>query len=165
MAPELRNGEKPSVGSDIYALGCICYEMLAGTRLREPGVPGQPSSTYKPARVHPRWSGILARCLDPDPARRYRSVEEIEQALAPRSRRLILAVAAGVGLASVVGVGAWNVATAPKKTLMLAVAPFEGAPDAKLARDVIAQLGRIRGNAQTLLSPGKPKERHTCCTV
>jgi hypothetical protein len=80
--------------------------MLAGTRLREPGVPGQQSSTYKPARVHPRWSGILACCLDPDPARRYRSVEEIEQALAPRSRRLMLAVAAGVGLASVVGVGA-----------------------------------------------------------
>ena len=35
------------------------------------------------------------------------------------------------------------------------MAPFEGAPDAKLARDVIAQLGRIKGNAQTLLSPGK----------
>jgi serine/threonine protein kinase/tetratricopeptide (TPR) repeat protein len=154
MAPELRNGEKPSAASDTYALGCICYEMLSGTRLREPGVPGQQSSAYKPPRVHPRWNGILARCLDPDPTLRYPSVEEIEQALAPRSRRLMLAVAAGVGLAAMVGVGTYlKMATQPE-TVRLAVLPFEtddaGRPFRDRLMNEAAQRLRAVKNNRTL---------------
>jgi tetratricopeptide (TPR) repeat protein/TolB-like protein len=125
MAPELRNGEKPSVASDIYALGCICYEMLSGSRLREPGAPGEEARARKLPRVHPKWDRILARCLDPDPARRYRTVEEIEAALAPRSWRLMLAVAAGVVLAAAVGEGTYLKMATPPETVRLAVLPFE----------------------------------------
>jgi serine/threonine protein kinase len=81
MAPELWKGEKASVASDIYALGVICYEMLSGTRLREPGAPGQERRARKPPHVRSKWNGILVRCLDPNPSRRYRSVEEIEREL------------------------------------------------------------------------------------
>jgi eukaryotic-like serine/threonine-protein kinase len=158
MAPELWRGEKPSVASDIYALGCICYEMLSGTRLREPGAPGQELPARKPPRVHPKWDGILARCLDPDPARRYGSVEELKKALDPHVIPGWMWVAAGVVLAAAVGVGVWDIATAPKETVRLAVAPLEGAADATLVQDMSGQVNRIKGNAQTrfkLLPPGK----------
>ena len=144
MAPELCNGDKPSVASDIYALGVVCHEMLTGTRV-----------LGKPLRVHPKWNRILERCLDEDPARRYRSVEEIEKALAPRHvTPWVLAAAAAV----VSGVVAFFIPPAPKETVRLAVAPMEGAADVRLARDVARQLERIRGNTQTrfrLLPPGK----------
>jgi serine/threonine-protein kinase len=125
MAPELRNGEKPSAASDIYALGCICYEMLSGIRLRDPGAPGPDSPARKQPRVHPRWNAILGRCLDPDPARRYRSVKEIEKALTPISRPLMLAVAAGVVLAAVTGGVTYFKTITPPETVRLAVLPFE----------------------------------------
>jgi serine/threonine protein kinase/tetratricopeptide (TPR) repeat protein len=128
MAPELRNGEKPSVASDIYALGCICYEMLSGTRLREPGAPGQESGKRKIHRVHPKWDGLLARFLDPDPARRFRSVEEIETDLLPPSRGLMLAAAAGVVLAVITGGVTYLRTATPPETVRLAVLPFETDP-------------------------------------
>jgi len=158
MAPELWEGKNASVASDIYAFGCVCYEMLSGTRLPASSAPGQEPRVRKPLRVHTKWDGILARCLDPDPARRYPNVEEFGKALAPRSRRLMLAAAAGVVLAAVTGVVVYDMATTPKETVSLAMAPLEGAADAGLARDVAGQLTRIKGNAQTrfrLLSPGK----------
>jgi serine/threonine protein kinase/tetratricopeptide (TPR) repeat protein len=153
MAPELWQGEKASVASDIYALGCVCYEMLSGMRLHEPGAPGQERRGRKPPRVHRKWDGLLARCLDPDPARRYQSVAEIEKELAPPDRRWML-VAAGLVLAAAVGVGVWNLATAPKETVRLAVAPFESesatAPvAADLLRDTTRQVARIKSNSRT----------------
>jgi tetratricopeptide (TPR) repeat protein len=143
MAPELRNGERPSVASDIYALGCICYEMLVGTRVRG-----------EPLRVHPKWNGILSRCLAQDPDRRYRSVEEIKEALAPKKIPRWALVAAGVALAAISGVMAWNVATAPKETVKLAITPLEAdGPMASIAaglsKTAAAQVARIKSNSRT----------------
>ncbi|MBV8729990.1 MAG: serine/threonine protein kinase, partial [Acidobacteriia bacterium] len=64
MAPELWKGQQASVASDIYALGVIVYEMLAGTRLPGQGLPWEQRLTRKPPSVHPKWNAILACCLD-----------------------------------------------------------------------------------------------------
>jgi tetratricopeptide (TPR) repeat protein/TolB-like protein len=124
MAPELWEGEKASVASDIYAMGVICYEMLSGTRVHEPGAPGQKRRVRKSPRVHPKWDAILARCLDPDPARRYRSVEEIGEALAPKSHLWMLAAAGVVLAAAITGVVTYQRMTTPPETVRLAVLPF-----------------------------------------
>jgi tetratricopeptide (TPR) repeat protein/TolB-like protein len=125
MAPELWTGEKPSVASDIYALGCICYEMLSGTRLHR-----------EPLRVHPKWNGILARCMAPkwngilarclaqDPSLRYQSVKEVEEGLTPSIRPWMVA-AAGVALAAIASAGTYRIIAGPAETLRLAVLPFE----------------------------------------
>ncbi|HEY7388513.1 MAG TPA: tetratricopeptide repeat protein [Bryobacteraceae bacterium] len=153
MAPELWNGQKASAASDIYALGVIFYEMLSGSL---------PPERTKPPSVHSRWDGIIQCCLDPDPLRRYASVEEIEEALAPRSIKWLIAAAAGVVLACAAGIGAWEVATAPKEAVRLAVAPIEGAADANLARNLTlnlsGELSHLKGNEHTkftLLPAGK----------
>ena len=78
MAPELFHGEKPSVRSDIYALGIVLFELMTGVR-------------HLHAKIRPR---ALARCIHPDPAMRFQDVESVWRALDPsRSRRAFLAAA------------------------------------------------------------------------
>ena len=122
MAPELWKGEKATVASDVYGLGVILYELASG---RRPFAPDGAESaaweerlTRQPPAAHPKWDRILARCLDPDPARRFRDATELAQALEPpRSRRWVLAPAAAVILTVLFGVWAHEYATG-SQTLM-----------------------------------------------
>jgi eukaryotic-like serine/threonine-protein kinase len=157
MAPELWRGEKPSLASDIYALGVICHEMLTGRRVRA-----------EPLRVHPKWNGILARCLAPrwngilarclaqDPALRYQSVKEIEHALAPSIHPWMLA-AAGVVLAAAVGEVTYLRTVTPPETARLAVLPFEtDAPNRALSdgllNETAVRLRHVKGNRRIRLT-------------
>jgi Flp pilus assembly protein TadD len=111
----------------------------------------------KPPAVHPKWDGILARCLDPDPLRRFRDADEVAKALAPRSRRWLWAAGVAAMLAIVTGVVTYERATAPKESVRLAMQRFDSDRDTSaiadgLFRDTAAQLKRLRGNARTSLS-------------
>ena len=72
MAPELWKGEAPSAASDVYALGVILYELAAGRRPYAPEIPWQDRLNHKPLAVRLGWESIVQRCLETDPARRYR---------------------------------------------------------------------------------------------
>jgi Tol biopolymer transport system component/predicted Ser/Thr protein kinase len=88
MAPELLQGEPPSILSDLWSLGVVLYEMAAGTLpftgrtvfdetaaiLRAP-LP--PLPTHVPAGVRM----IIARCLTKDPGQRYLTARELRAAL------------------------------------------------------------------------------------
>jgi len=78
--------------------------------------------------LHPKWDRIVARCLYPDPARRFRDAAELAAALTPnRSRRWFLAAAAAaVVLAIVSSIVTYERATGPQEVVRLAVLPFEG---------------------------------------
>jgi tetratricopeptide (TPR) repeat protein/TolB-like protein len=162
MAPELWQGAKPSVASDIYALGVILCELISGQKPRELG---PAASTLlldeRPARMpvtaHRKWNRVLARCLDPDPARRFASAAEVARALGPpRTRRWFLIAAAAAVLAIASGVVTYQRATAPKENVRLAVLPFESGAAAnplpeKLLRDVADHVSRLRGDPHTHL--------------
>ena len=88
MAPEQWHGEDVTVATDVYALGCILYEMVAGQRavaghshtaLRQAHCRGnvRPLPTGLPAEV----ATIVARCLSLEPEARYGSWEQVESAL------------------------------------------------------------------------------------
>jgi Flp pilus assembly protein TadD len=72
MAPEQLAGKPADVRSDIYAAGCVLYEMLMGRRIVEDRRPVQPAALEK----------VLQKCLERDPAARYQSAGELKQALA-----------------------------------------------------------------------------------
>jgi serine/threonine protein kinase/tetratricopeptide (TPR) repeat protein len=131
MAPELWKGGKVTVASDIYALGVILYELASGqTPFRSTvTVSWEERLSPRPPAVNPKWDRVLARCLAADPARRFQSAQEVGQALAPQSRRWMLAAAAAIVLAAVSGVVTYQRAKTPLETVRLAVLPFEANAD------------------------------------
>lgn len=74
-APELLAGESPSMRSDIYALGILFYQLLAGD-LKRPLSPG-----WERDIDDELLAGDIARATDGDPQRRFASVAEFSRNL------------------------------------------------------------------------------------
>jgi len=90
MAPEQFEGKPVSAATDIYALGVVLYEMLTGVRPYDAATPmgaairraqPPPPVSSLQRRLPHRWDRIIHRCLEYDPARRYRSASDVEHAL------------------------------------------------------------------------------------
>ncbi len=92
MAPELLSGEKPSVQSDLYAVGILLYELLTGRMPfdgTEEGTLITRILTTKPVPVRSLVAGvpvrigeILDRLLQKKPERRFQTALELRLALA-----------------------------------------------------------------------------------
>jgi serine/threonine-protein kinase len=96
MAPEQARGQPVDRRADIWAFGCVVYEMLTG-RQAFPGatltdvlaaiVMREPDWERLPSDLPPRFGSLLRRCLRKDPRERLRDIgdarleiEEIQQA-------------------------------------------------------------------------------------
>ncbi len=94
MAPEQASGREVDGRADLYACGCILYELLCGK------VPFQGDSVVHTLTLHiteplpplrsvapwidlsPALEAVVARALEKEPARRYASMREFGEALA-----------------------------------------------------------------------------------
>jgi len=88
MAPEQLRSEEIGPATDIFAVGCMLYEMVSGSRpfcgdtsiaviaavLKDPPAP-------LPDNVPPDLVRIIMRCLEKDPADRFASAKELRDAL------------------------------------------------------------------------------------
>ena len=141
MAPELWKGGKPSVASDIYALGVLLSQLGAGLQSR-----------------------VVARCRHQDPDRRFQNADDVAHALMPlRSRKWFLATAAAVVVASVTGLVTYQRATAPKEVVRLAMLPLSYSADlGPLAEDLLRQasanLAQLQGGKRARYSALSPSE-------
>jgi serine/threonine-protein kinase Stk1 len=82
-APELLEGEDPSIAGDIYAMACILYELASGhhpysrlTALQAREM-GQDKSLIRPARLPSRCWKVLRRSLAFEPEQRCRTAEQL----------------------------------------------------------------------------------------
>ncbi|MBK5295112.1 MAG: protein kinase [Acidobacteriia bacterium] len=87
MAPEQLQGKAADARSDIFAFGCVLYEMLAGRRAfsGETAVDILTAIVHKepaPLQTQPAISRIVSRCLRKAPAERYQNTTDVSAALA-----------------------------------------------------------------------------------
>lgn len=157
MAPELLEGESPAPASDVFALGCVLYEMITG---RQAFASTSPLATItKILNSEPEPIGdsmrdvpldiiaIIERSLSKLPANRFASARDLALTLktlvttTERSRRIVVpparkrmgAIAVVALLAIAIAAGVWltrdrDAAPAPvPDTISVAVLPFENA--------------------------------------
>ena len=132
MSPEQVRGQPTDHRSDIFSIGLVLHEMLSGSRpFTGPSAIDVMSAILKeeprelPESVPPALAGIVSRCLEKAPDRRFQSARDLAFALEvlttsvtrsrmatavarPRSRRWIGAAAAAIAVAAA---GVWAGAT------------------------------------------------------
>jgi serine/threonine-protein kinase len=98
MSPEQARGKPVDKRTDIWAFGCVLYEMLTGkaafqgedvTDILAAVVKSGVNLDLLPANIHPRIREVIIRCLQKEQRKRYGGIGEaqyeIEQALADPS--------------------------------------------------------------------------------
>jgi serine/threonine-protein kinase len=88
MAPEQLRGELADARSDVWALGIILYEMVAGGRPFQGQTGYEVSSAILsrrpaplPAEVPAALRVVIQRCIEKDPGRRYQRASDVRVAL------------------------------------------------------------------------------------
>jgi serine/threonine-protein kinase len=157
MSPEQARGEAVDARTDIWAFGCVLYEMVTGTRAFHGRTPAdviarilehEPDWTVLPPDVPPLVISVVKRCLAKDRSRRLHAIAdariELEEALTTypfaaagrRYSRPWLWIGATAALTAAAAGAAWMAARrsspARGETVRLNVAP---APEAALSTD------------------------------
>jgi eukaryotic-like serine/threonine-protein kinase len=156
MAPEQARGKAVDRRADIWAFGCVLFEMLTGTRAF-PGdnvtdmlaaiVRAEPDFSILPADTPPAIRRLLRRCLEKDPRRRLQAIGEARLVLedpgtgelvAPEHRRsrgstVLLVAALVIAAAGIGALGAWMLTRTPPRTIAAAHLALPIAPAESLA--------------------------------
>jgi serine/threonine protein kinase/tetratricopeptide (TPR) repeat protein len=91
MSPEQIEGKELTPASDLYSMGLVIYQMVTGVRafgddtpllaaLRRLNECPPPPSQIAP-KLGPQWDAPIAGCLNPDPARRFTSAEQLMETI------------------------------------------------------------------------------------
>jgi Flp pilus assembly protein TadD/TolB-like protein len=150
MSPEQARGREIDKRTDIWAFGCVLFEMLSGRKaFSGDSVPDTLASIFEaepdwgalPARVPGRVRELLRRCIQKDPNRRLRDVgdarielddsvagqtHELPETSGRRGRRRWVGAAAAAALLALAAAALWLRGRSPEAAVprSLAVLPF-----------------------------------------
>ncbi|HMF78844.1 MAG TPA: protein kinase [Bryobacteraceae bacterium] len=136
MSPEQALGRDVDKRTDIWAFGCLLYELLTGKRafagetLQDTiasVLEGEPNWQALPAKTPAPVRELLRHCLQKDPARRLHNIEDarrtIEKAQRGRNRWRVTAIAAAALAMLAIGAALWlrNVTHLPGRSQWVAL--------------------------------------------
>jgi serine/threonine-protein kinase len=126
MSPEQATGGEVDGRADVYALGCVLWEMLAGSAPFDAPTPqailvnklsdSTPSLRVRRRSVPSEVEGVIERAMAPLAGDRFSTSREFEKALAdpetaerlrPRRRKARVKRLAGFALAAMIGLAGW----------------------------------------------------------
>jgi serine/threonine-protein kinase len=166
MSPEQARGQAVDKRTDIWAFGCVLFQMLTGraafggatvTDTLAAIVERQPDWQALPAAVSPLLRRLLGRCLEKDPRQRLRDIGDVrielrdpttietllaQPVVASWSRRAGRVVAAGLITAAAVGAG-WALGRRSRPAAA-AAAPARFAVELPAAAPELANSGMTR---------------------
>src|SRR5215510_14296120 len=91
MSPEQAKGRAVTRAADIWAFGCVLYEMLTGRPIFEGEdvseilasvIKGTTNLDLLPANLHPAVPRVIKRCLEKDLKKRFRDIGDVRYELA-----------------------------------------------------------------------------------
>ena len=171
MSPEQARGKMVDKRTDIWAFGCVLYEMLTGRRAFEGEtvtdvlsaiVRAEPDWMRLPAATPAPVRRLLERCLQKDPTKRLRDIGDAHHLLsagdtivlgtsssaaAPWWRRALRVGIAAVVAATAAGALAWRLKPDPAQ----AVVQFSVYPP----EDTVFEIGGRRGASATISPDGR----------
>ncbi|HEY2016488.1 MAG TPA: protein kinase [Bryobacteraceae bacterium] len=122
MAPEQLHGQDADARSDLFAFGCVLYELICGKR----AFPGESAASViagilerepAPMDIPAPLDRVIRTCLAKDPDQRFQNALDLKRALAwsldtaatapPRSPKRMRVYAAGLAVAAAAAVLAW----------------------------------------------------------
>jgi len=148
MSPEQARGKSVDKRADVWAFGCVLFEMLTGsaafsgrdvTEILAAVIRAEPEWNSLPANLHWRLRELIGRCLEKEPKNRYHDIADvrvdIQKALAdpggvfaqptagvePKTRlgTVLLWIAAALVLGLVIaGVAVWKLKPPEPKRVM-----------------------------------------------
>jgi serine/threonine protein kinase/Flp pilus assembly protein TadD len=167
IAPELWRGEKASIASDIYALGVVLDDMVAGPPQHDGDAGSYQPETFPPApKIHTdglsrRWARTILQCLDPSPEARPADATEVLADLDGRpSGRLSLLALALLTLVtfSVPPVREWlhDRIWPPLASVRLVVLPVNGSnssalPSSGVLQDAADRISQLRSGSHPVV--------------
>jgi serine/threonine protein kinase len=86
MSPEQARGQAVESSRDIWSFGCVLFEMLTGHRafrgelvsdILASVLAREPEFADLPPTLHPRSQGVVRRCLEKDPKRRWQAIGDL----------------------------------------------------------------------------------------
>jgi Tol biopolymer transport system component len=166
MSPEQARGNPVDRRTDIWAFGCILYEMLSGRQAFPIGettsdtlagvLARDPDWTALPADTPPRLAALIERCLRKDPRERLRDIGDALHELETAS--MVVAPAPSSSISKQHREWAWAAVAivAVAIAAALAIAPWRSpAPSASVAFTVEAPLGATIDVGQPLSPDGR----------
>jgi serine/threonine-protein kinase len=141
MSPEQARGDEVDPRTDVWAFGCVLFEMLAGRRAFEADAASgsiakvlddEPDWTRLPKDTPARIHQLLRRCLEKDPRKRPQTIAEARAVIdEPLARRVEWGAAATVAVLGGIAVALYSTtikqapaAVASPPPVVLAVLPF-----------------------------------------
>lgn len=169
MAPEQIEGKAADARSDIFALGCVLYELVKGKRAFEGPTTSSVAAAIlarepEPLQAPPMIERVIRTCLAKDPEDRYQNARDVKLALelasagvpeAPKHRKPSIWIAAAVSCLITGYLAGWKWGSQPEAVLETSKFEIPAPLDGNFSASMVA----VSADGRQLVFPASSKSQ------